>query len=195
TANRADGGAGVFVQDGGLIIRDCIFDENRSWAGAGIYIDVMPGVEPYPVIENCQFESNDVDTTEGFPDEPSYGGAIALVGGPVTIRNCTFTGNTSGISVPEDMGGYGGAIVLNNTEALVEGCTFSGNYAKYGGAVCAQNETGDTLRNCTFSDNSGELGSGIYILLNTIIKLENCLIAYGGTGQAVECDSETPQAT
>jgi len=87
------------------------------------------------------------------------GGAVFEGAGTLTASNCTFVGNKTGTGgAIAIFDGYGGAI------ASFTGCTFSGNEAtsNYGGAIYNASQM-LSLTNCTFSGNSAKyLGGAIY---------------------------------
>ena len=91
----------------------------------------------------------------------SYGGAIRIIGGSLTLESCIFSGNrtTSG-----DGGAVHSRTTLNGGNTLIiRGCTFYGNTAGYGGgAVCFNNNNGTldaafSLRGNLFYGNSGPI--------------------------------------
>ncbi|MDR0598322.1 MAG: hypothetical protein LBG14_07435, partial [Treponema sp.] len=91
----------------------------------------------------------------------SYGGAVRIIGGSLTLESCIFSGNrtTSG-----DGGAVHSRAALNGGNTLIiRGCTFYGNTAGYGGgAVCFNNNNGTldavfSLRGNLFYGNSGPI--------------------------------------
>lgn len=90
-------------------------------------------------------------------------GNSALDGGAVfnnrvlALNDCTLTGNTAGIQ------GNGGAVADNEGTLTITGSTFAANSAKFGGAICLNNDEGRlTLVHCTFHANTAEHGGAIY---------------------------------
>jgi Right handed beta helix region len=91
--------------------------------------------------------------------------------GVLTLRNCTFAGNTAS--------GFGGGLAIAaGGRADLTNCTFSSNAAATQGGGLYNASTGPTtLTNCTFSKNAANLGAGLYIAVNTSATLTNCTIS------------------
>lgn len=83
-----DNGAGLYLREGSLTLRDVIFKNNRGdgerTSGAGAFIGEFNGI-----IENCKFIMNEINTTSR-----SYGAGLNLaILDEATLLNCTFEGN------------------------------------------------------------------------------------------------------
>jgi predicted outer membrane repeat protein len=112
------------------------------------------------------------------------GGAVALVQADVTVRNCVFTANHSGL---------GGAIYGAISASTIENCAFTGNTASAaGGAICFELGSGWVVRNCTFSGNTSAGSGGAIHSKGSSGLVELCTIS-GNTatlmGGAVSWDS------
>jgi predicted outer membrane repeat protein len=90
------GGAIAFFRSD-VVIRDCVFTENRAYRGGAIaFFD-----DSDPLVERCVFTRN---------ANNDLGGAILFAPGiRSVVRNCTFFRNDSG------NGGLGGAIMVDGT--------------------------------------------------------------------------------
>jgi len=76
----AGGGGGVAASDATVLLQGCRLSENRSLAGGAVYVASVDLVSI-----GCSFDGNMAD---------GYGGAIsARYIGPMTLENCTLTGN------------------------------------------------------------------------------------------------------
>lgn len=125
-----------------------------------------------PTIDDCVFSGNAAEV---------YGGGIYCDHDCTpAITHCAFYANEAVI--------FGGGIFCDNTSvSTIAYCTFSANQSSYGGGVFAR-RCALTLTNCTLSGNSGQYGGGIYGSDQSNFTLENTLIAFGSTGEAVYCD-------
>ena len=142
-------------------------------------------------------------------------GAINVVGGALTLRNVTVSGNTSqyaggGIrhaagtltlinssvvnnSTQNDGGGiwaFGGTLVVVNS-------TIAGNTAVgYGGGIYVNGPAGSaTISTSTISGNSAVVGGGIYNLASTVIVRSSAIVQNNSPGQGGGLAVETPAAT
>jgi hypothetical protein len=101
------------------------------------------------------------------------GGAVgAVIAGDLTVTGCTFVGNSSVLN--------GGAILAIGGPCTVANSTFSGNSGQDGGAIYISTQA--TIVNCTLSGNSAEPsgGGGVFVTQGTL-NLQNTIIA-GSTG-------------
>jgi hypothetical protein len=140
TMNLNQGGAGIFMKNGG-VVRDSLIWHN--WCktsgggggnGGGIYMKAG-------LVEHCVISGNQIATGSGA----SYGGGIYVEGG--TFRNSLVTANYSAWSP-----GGSGVSVLNG---LVENCTIAGNYHGTSSSSVGLYITGaGTVRNCVIWANS-----------------------------------------
>ncbi|MEM7305791.1 MAG: right-handed parallel beta-helix repeat-containing protein [Planctomycetota bacterium] len=155
--NTTDLQGALFIGHGAPVVTDCVFEDNRSWGGGGVYIfPALPwiGTVAKPVFRRCRFESN-VATARGgalFADGGSTGSTL-------TLEDCTFVNNTAANT--------GGAMVADNIELTVERCVFSGNSVALstggGGALETDGAGLALLRNSLFHDNSSGWGGAIQL--------------------------------
>ena len=97
-------------------------------------------------LENCTFIGNHANYN---------GGAIVNAKGcELIVNNCTFTNN----SIARITDAYGGGAIMSRGKLIVLDSKFYGNFAKFGGAICAYNET--VIRNSYFEDNVATISGG-----------------------------------
>ncbi len=177
------GGAGAYLGNLNVAVRDCEFTNNRTPGGDGgaIFLWHNPQIEfenPMMTIENCTFKGN----------QANWGGGISfnhfIPGGHLEVQGCSFDNNAAtsdggGLSVynanttPEllaltltgnhfknntSAGEGGGVWMYNLGSSTIQGCTFDGNNALNGGGFITHttsdiNSPVITLDECTFSNN------------------------------------------
>jgi hypothetical protein len=145
-------GAGMYIPNGSLTVRDVRFVDNRARFGAGL------------------FASGDITLTDcSFFDNTGYfGGSARVQDGTFVLERCVFEGNSSGYS-GGGLSGYG--------ELTLVDLEFRYNSARYGGAL----STGaDPLRvvNCLFWRNSAEdTGGAVRLTGGGTREFLNCTFA------------------
>jgi len=164
--NSSGAGAGIFVRDGELIIKNCIIKDNvnsyQNTGGGGIY-----AITSQVYIENSLIENN----------SSNLGGAgMSLAASTVTVvKNSSIIGNAVGSS----SSGWGGGGIYISGILSMENCTISGNsHPIRGGAIDVYGFL--NLNSCTLTENSADECGGIYehspSQEDTIVVLENSLI-------------------
>jgi predicted outer membrane repeat protein len=114
-----------------------------------------------------------------WPD--NVGGAIRCSGGSnPSIVNCVFSDN---------WGSEGGAVHVDGSDWLIlTDCVFSGNSAAVsGGGFYGGEESEVDFGSCTFDGNASPVGGGMYSGDFSFYYMENCIVAFGTEGAAVEC--------
>ncbi len=144
-------GAGITMENGDAIIRNCIFQDNFAPnRGAAIFL-----FNSNPLISDCQFINNDAIS----------GGAIHIENGAPKIIKCTFEGNTAST---------GGAVNSQGGNSIFTNCIFEGNSSTGGGAGMYFGDSSDaTLTNCLFFDQSADLAGGGIFGINSNITVVN----------------------
>ncbi len=110
--------------------------------------------------------------TSGWAQE--YGGAVYILNGGPTIRDCVFSPADGGTNHVGYLGS-GGAVSSIDSSALFIDCVFDNNGAidyGRGGAMFIQGGA-TQLINCTFSGNVADRGGGVYIV-EAAVTLSNC---------------------
>ncbi|MEO1584435.1 MAG: right-handed parallel beta-helix repeat-containing protein [Planctomycetota bacterium] len=165
---------------------DCGFFDNGSGDdGGAVYVGSLDQAS----FTGCVFEDNRTLPPVGGKD----GGAIAVEGGGVTVRDSVFRRN--------DAINFGGAIALIGADGLVERCVIEDNEGSQGGGVGLQQNSGLIMRDSRIvSNDAGSVGGGVLITgSNDLTLLERCLIdgnTSAGTGGGLVltlCTSEVRQ--
>ncbi len=137
-----------------------------------------------PVIQNCRLAEN---AAVGVGPTIGVGGGIYCRDASPTIIRCSFIGNVAG----ETQGaGGGGGICCMNSSPVISNCIFISNQAValgIGSALLCINSS-PSITNCTFSENASSLG-GATLYFESVLPplLENCIIAFSPTDEAVVC--------
>jgi len=149
-------------------IDDCIFNNNKSYYGAGAINLEKSNLN----ISNCEFSNNQSDEGSAifafssdlliincsFTNNYSinFGGAVRTIASEAVINSSRFMYNRSGT--------HGGAIYLQQTPAIIRNCFLSNNQTgNRGGAICALYENCQLINN-VIVNNTGGTGGGIYFL-------------------------------
>jgi Right handed beta helix region/Dockerin type I domain/Chlamydia polymorphic membrane protein (Chlamydia_PMP) repeat len=190
-------GGAIYLDNTSPTINNCVFDQNNAETGGSIYCYTAS-----PMFNDCEFTTN-IATLQG--------GALASFFGTPTFNNCGFTGNSGG-NKGGAIAGYesvsnmnicifdnnsaqdGGAIHFDgyigkrSATVSLESCLLYENIAQTnGGAVYFGANTAASLLNCTLSDNECDVGSGIYTNSSSLLIIDNCIITYGVSGEAIYC--------
>jgi predicted outer membrane repeat protein len=95
------------------------------------------------------------DGVGNFDGSRHFGGGIDVLGGSLTVSDCSFTGNSTVSS------GGGAGIRMVGGSLTVSNSTFTGNRAESNGGGGISSGGSLTVSNCTFTGNSGPNGGGI----------------------------------
>ncbi len=191
-------GAGIYLQNGTMLVTSCTFVNNRAASGisgGGIFqyngtLDVynttfannrsnfegggIKKVNGTLTVNNCEFDGN---IARG-----GSGGGLMHTGGPTLITNTSFIDNTSALN--------GGGIAATASLLDVFNCTFSGNEADSLGGGMYSSSPGVDIASCTFTGNIADAnnsggGDGGGLWAATDVFTSN-LIA-GNTDRGGEC--------
>ena len=145
TASTSNGGGAAFK--GVAIVRNCIFENNKSGAGGAAFI-----VYNQATVSHCIFKGNEAAGT--------YGGAVSnnntVAGNSTNFDNCSFISNKS-----TGANSTGGFVNVNNKNhvATMTNCTFYNNSGTVAGAIW--NRVGYlTMVNCTLAGNTASTDGG-----------------------------------
>ena len=130
-ANGNGQGGALWLSGSPVIVRDCVFIENRANSGGAVYAQSGAG----PAIDRCFFGQNRASWV---------GGAIFVTSSNGSVSNCAFSGNSAGRN--------GGAIA-NPGRIGISGCTFFGNSARRSGGAFQSTYSTATLSNSVFFGN------------------------------------------
>ncbi len=138
-------GGGLYVDNAGLTVGNCIFVRNSTNAQGG----AVGLVDAFAIVfTKCSFIGN-----QAVGGERSRGGAVDSVSSNSRFINCLFSGNLS-------LGG-GGAVSLSKDNSItVLNCSLSGNRADRGGAFLIERSS-VTVANTIAWGNSGGSGLGL----------------------------------
>ncbi|MBW8036507.1 MAG: hypothetical protein FVQ79_13000, partial [Planctomycetes bacterium] len=134
-------------------------------------------------------------------EDQGRGGGMYNYGSSPTVSNCTFSGNSAGISGGgmrnEDNSSptvsnctftgnladsTGGGMLNYNSSPTVSNCTFRGNSAASGGGMNNHTNSAPTVSNCTFSGNSSSHGGGMFNYTNSNPTVSNCTFSGNSAG-------------
>ncbi len=166
-----EGGAVWFQQDNtntGTIFTRCLFEDNLSLFGGGVYAILAGDSTDSVRFEECEFLNN---TTVALAD----GAGMWLAGCFVDVVRCTFDGNENGI------GAYGGGLYVQGGTTRVIDSQFTNNGAannlncKRGGGLYFQGGVNEVI-GCTVADNRGTNGGGIWTNGSTALEVTNTIL-------------------
>ena len=113
----------------------------------------------------------------------------------ISISNCTFRNNTSGLPWQQSTKGEsGGAICVRNCTLILTGNTFLGNSADYGGALNVYMNNILTISGNIFQNNSADNGGALYVYINNILTISGNIFqnnSAGYSGCALDHDADT----
>ena len=148
-SGNSDRGAGIFVLDADLTLRNCVISGNQAHGrvpadalGGAVYFD-SPDSWRRSTIENCHFENN---------SSTGSGGAIHVASGQLDISSCSFKSNSAV---------EGGAVMYAGGSGNIDHSTYYKNDAWKGGAIRMVGETGLSIRRCDFHKNTASFGAGL----------------------------------
>lgn len=196
-ASQGSGGGGLssFVgqSTGTLVIRDCTFEENSGFQGAGL----LSSSGSTTIVDSVFSENNktpfgfgggiwhlgtgDLDVLRTVVrDNTGSGGAAGIYSeskGRLHVSHCTITGNQG-----NSLGGGVGArnFFLPTLVATIEHCLIAGNTAGSGAGVIAIDVPELVVRDCTIVQNSANSGGACYVSDVAAASLENCVL-WGNT--------------
>ncbi|MCH2162373.1 MAG: hypothetical protein MK085_10935, partial [Phycisphaerales bacterium] len=171
-------GGGVCIFQGQVDIDGCTFSQNDAESGGGL------------LTYESTFEIDDSDFTENFAS--AFGGGFNNAeGGSGSIRNCTFTKNSTHAS-------GGGAYLedLANTD-LVDLCDFTENSAVSGAGIHCQAGS-PTISNSTFTQNDSTNGGGVRAVFGSNPMIQDCGFVENSAiidGGGVQADNSAPIIT
>jgi hypothetical protein len=165
-------GGGVYCENSGPTIRNCIFNTCTAVAGGGL--DVYQGSV---TITGCSFTGN-VATTGSGGGVLLYGDVPAASG---TLNSCDFTANHAGFA------GGGLAvqdIILNLDNCLFEQNATEGRAESDGGGVYVWYTSAVNMTSCSFSHNAtNHSGGGAYVFGCTDAFITDCAFAANHAGE------------
>jgi len=170
-------GAGLYAFETDLLVTNCVFVDHQAgnWGGGVAFQG-----DCSPSFEDCRFVSN----------EAGFGAGAYVERGTASFVRCVFEEN--------DAIHHGGGVDAWSpfSTPRFEECVFVRNRSlasRGGGASC--NAARAYFFRCTFFENSAaEGGSALHCLQGASPLLENCILAFGPSGESVTCTgNSTPR--
>lgn len=156
-------GGAVFVHKSNILVKDCLFTENRAGGGFEYYGygGGLCFLHCNPIVYGTEFYRN---------FSVGLGGGMSLDDCDAEVTNCIFGFNSSVIG-----GGMGLLRSYNLTKSYSNILAY-GNYAMHfgGGVSCA--EASPTFNNFTITDNYCIMGGGLFINYGSVPIITNCII-------------------
>jgi parallel beta-helix repeat protein len=184
----SNGGGGVNCEESAPTFSNCTILRCTAGYGGG-FRAFNYFFHQFPTLTDCTIKDN-----TGI----SGGGGITCGRSPMTITNCTFSGNAA-TSVSD---GIGGGFYFGECDPIVTDCTFTGNSAaeEGGGGYCYK--ANPKFNNCTIAENEADAGAGIYFTQCPDPALVDCTIARNNTnnsgakdGGGIYCNVSDPELT
>lgn len=151
-------------------VRDCVFENNDSSWGGGVYV-----ADRGPTFTGCQFINN-VATQEG--------GGLFLYISDAPVVGCTFIGNEAPLG--------GGLTNRWLVSSPVTECLFTENSADSGGAIFLESLSTPPIDRCTFVRNVAIKGSAMYLRASSNPTVSASIIASGVGGGPFLTDVSRP---
>jgi predicted outer membrane repeat protein len=191
-------GGAVFVFDAYPLFVDCVFSRNTGNSGGAVYSDAAK-----PIFDSCKFIENSSE----------LGGAAYCASGKIHLRNCIFEENSASsggaiyavTSTPIVTGslfdhnaavsgdGLGGVIFASQSSPFFENCIFIENSSVKGGVLYSSSGTGGSVlprfTDCTLVGNDADSGSALFAGVNSALRFNSTMIAFGTGGLVVELSS------
>ncbi len=137
TNNSTRLGSGVYVQDGNPVFVECTFESNvstRSGEGGGIYATATVPGQTYTLdVIDCQFRFNSV--TQGHWATGNGGGIFADDGVVLSVSDSVFESNYGWHNNTFGNAVVGGAIAALGDGTLIQNSEFISNYSNLGAGV------------------------------------------------------------
>ena len=181
-------GAAIYNMDSSPSITHCTFRYNAVHLASGAGIGNLGSSAP--IIEDCDFYSNQVTTGGGGQEAQGCAIANYWTVPPITVERCTFTSN---VAKQFNSGGFGieqargGGISSFNDGLTVRDCIFRSNSANAGAAIFVWGDA--TIVNCLFEGNNvynmvqqsvtvSGFGSAVAVqsFAGATMDLDNCVV-------------------
>lgn len=168
--------ANVTTLSGDLLGNDIIgnFDQNRTDNALHVVTIFVDASAQNAVLDGFVIRGGHTRVGTPNPDLTRRGAGV-LAGGPVTVRNCTFTDNFG------ESGAGVAAIGAPSTGIVLDNCRFEANKATEQAIVLLrQTPTGD-INNCVFINNLTNRGA-LYPQQTQNIRIDSCLFESNDAG-------------
>lgn len=136
-----------------FVLSHCRIQDHLAFSSAGLSVS-----GEQILVEFCEFYRNRVVRNDNSPFSSGDGGAVGAHADELSIRHCTFVGNSA-----EGGGGaiFDNAKLLDTQGVFLEDCVFDGNTAVGGSALFAIRRlvrATRTINRCTFINNQSQNG-------------------------------------
>ena len=185
--NSASGGGGIYASSSSGSATDCSFSGNSAPIGGAAQL----GSSSHS-FTRCTFDANHAD----------HGGAVVC--GAIPFTDCVFSGNTAiqeggailgpaqltGSALHANSATWGGAVAVINAgpiTAAISDCVLFRNSAVFGGA-CDFLASRGSIASSTLAFDSGSFGGGVSLRDSSTVTLDNTIIGFGTSGEAVLCE-------
>lgn len=170
TEGSSANGAGINLQNSGLILNNVKFTTNSATQAGGAVSLTNASL----IANNCDFDGNFA----------LHGGAISANNSQITLHSCVFTANGGNTGAAIGSVGY---LTANSSLEMVS-CLLNHNLNTTGNCAGIYSENSDiSIYNSTIADNSSATGAAIQAT-NSDVTLKNTIVwhnqpaSYSGTG-------------
>lgn len=170
--NAAYAGGAIHQTAGALTLADCMFEGNAAQEGGAVAFAVERAE-----MTRCVFKDNWAI---------AWGGALENGGAPLTLDQCTFTGNMASMGGALYAARWTAAKAAPGFVTTMTRCIFAGNYASGVGGALYQAQMELAILHCTFTGNRAGTcatlawpDAGASAVAYPIV-LENCIVWDGG---------------
>ncbi len=184
------GGAVVVGSSASLILKDCVFDKNKTtWNGGGGSI-YSPNAKSVTLMNT---------TVTGSSAMHAHGGAINIGGSTLNIFNSTLhnsyvewyggsiwastgTINIKGSTISNSSAMHGGGIGCTECTINMDGSQIIDNYARhhYGGGIYSSGQSAITITNSTLEGNqANSYGGQMYATSSSVVNIVNSMVING----------------
>ena len=178
--------SGLHIVDCAATVRNSIFRDNVSAAGAGVRIEVTTTATLDDIVfEDCTIAGNTASRSDGGS---AFGGGLYSGNqrSRTILSRCLITENACTVGATGDRYACGGGVYVFEGRIILVGCQVthnmcSGAYPEGGALYCVSNGDAD-LQNCTLADNAlnGYRTYGAAVLTGGTLQIKDCCIMRNG---------------
>jgi len=185
-------GGGLYLDGGGMICGNCIFEENTARFGGGVFVK-----DGSPWFSSCTFRNNSV-LYDALLTVYNNGGGVSIYNASPTFSECVFEGNTghyclgAGVFSEENSAPtyincefsdnhgvlgycYGGGIFERTSTSTYKNCSIFGNSTIHGGPALQGVHNTSTFTDCTINDANVNQGAAVHITSHSNYTFTNCV--------------------
>ncbi|MHC4320402.1 MAG: right-handed parallel beta-helix repeat-containing protein, partial [Planctomycetota bacterium] len=213
-------GGAIYLDDTlGVVISDCVFENNRSLGGPGAGGGGIAGFfDTDTVVSGCEFTGNSAGNVGGgiavswsYEEVPAFrladctftdntaartGGGAFLQDLDATVVDCMIRYNT----VPADSDlGWGGGLQTSGVTLVVNSVISGNSVPVAGGGIFVGNNDELTVVNCSIGGNHADDGGGVYLSSGATAAIQNSIVwgntAVGEVGEPAQIFIEDADPT